>query len=215
MENQPSRSNSSKLLLLLVIAGLLLVYFGVLYEGRGGSDVIVGKTLRELKLQPLIGRGEPVSLDDLRGKVVLINFWGTWCPPCRQEFPELVKLVQQHARDADFRFLSVSCPAGLNVDVAVLRKDTLAFLQQAGVELSVYVDPDSSTQRAITMQRMADGFGYPTTLILDRQGGVRGFWEGYDPQYIDQMESLVQQLLAEKSPAAAAQRLSDDARVLR
>ena len=68
----------------------------------------VGMPLPFLELQPLTGTTEGVSLDATRGKVVIINYWGTWCPPCVMEFPHMVDLWEEFRGNPDFLFLSVS-----------------------------------------------------------------------------------------------------------
>ena len=69
----------------------------------------VGSPLGELRLQPLTGEARPLSLADLRGSVVLLNFWGTWCEPCRLELPHIAQIYKAHQADADFKLLAVSC----------------------------------------------------------------------------------------------------------
>ena len=85
------------------LAGLLgLSAFGAMFCwgcGRGAPAPQqapgIGVPLAELRLQPLSGDGPPVSLADLRGSVVLLNFWGTWCPPCLRELPHIATNLQE------------------------------------------------------------------------------------------------------------------------
>jgi thiol-disulfide isomerase/thioredoxin len=189
-------------LVLAVIAAGILAYL-VLVAGRGGGDAgtqgpAIGRKLPYLQLEPLTGDARPVSLDDLAGRVTLVNYWGTWCPPCIREFPELVELAQRFSKQDDFRCYLVSCSA--DSDDAVLhelRAETAAFLQARNVHLPTYADQNASSRRALATFLQLDGFAYPTTLVLDRQGLIRGFWVGYDPRSVAAMSSLVERLLAE------------------
>ncbi|RMF97283.1 MAG: TlpA family protein disulfide reductase, partial [Planctomycetota bacterium] len=69
----------------------------------------VGSPLPAIDLQPLTADSGPVATADIEGKVVLLNFWGTWCPPCRQEAPHIDALYQTFGGNEGFRLLSVSC----------------------------------------------------------------------------------------------------------
>ncbi|GAB4129300.1 TlpA family protein disulfide reductase [Thermopirellula anaerolimosa] len=162
-------------------------------EGAGEQHPGVGKTLSTIALKPLTGGGGPVQAGDLQGKVVLLNFWGTWCPPCRQEFPHLAALAQRYEYRPEFRFLSVSCGSGDRENVEKLRSETRAFLQKEGVDMSVYYDPDAVTRRSVDA---AAGFrGYPTTVLLDSGGVIRGMWVGYYPGVEKEIERAIAKLL--------------------
>ncbi|HWA98920.1 MAG TPA: TlpA disulfide reductase family protein [Pirellulales bacterium] len=152
--------------------------------------------LPSLELDPLTGASEPVTLADLKGKVALVNFWGTWCPPCRDEFPHIVELDRHYRARSGFRLLAVSSDGGSDNDVEALRETTSEFLKQHdATDLPTYVDRGGRTRAAISA---AIGFrGYPTTLVLDRTGTIRGSWVGYHPGTETAMAALVDRLLAE------------------
>lgn len=111
--------------------------------------------LPELAFETLDGR--PARLSDLAGKVVVLNFWATWCTPCREEMPSLDRL--QAAFDpAEVVVLALS------VDRAGAER-VRAFLEEIGVaRLAVYRDPTAATSRAVRLP------GLPGTLLVDRQG---------------------------------------------
>ncbi len=102
--------------------------------------------------------GAPIRLSDLRGKVVLLNFWVTWCRSCRAEMPTLDALYQQY-KDRGLEVLAV------NLDTAPIAK-IQAFVGDAGVSLRVGLDPSSSTARTYRV------LGLPTTYLIDRAGNV-------------------------------------------
>ncbi|MCY4206982.1 MAG: TlpA disulfide reductase family protein [Roseovarius sp.] len=101
--------------------------------------------------------GDVASLPDYRGKVVLVNFWATWCAPCRKEMPEISKL-QSILKSGDFEVLTIA--VGRNTLPAMQR-----FLKQINVDnLPLHTDPRMQLSRAIGV------FGLPVTVILDRSG---------------------------------------------
>ncbi len=127
--------------------------------------------------------GSPLSPDALRGKVVLINFWATWCLPCRVEMPLLQRMAERH-RDAGFVVV------GLSVD-----RDTgesvRTFLRERGVTYPVaVVGPD--VERAFGGVR-----GYPTSILIDRTGVIRHVVIG--PLAAASFEPAVRRLLAAES----------------
>ena len=72
----------------------------------------VGQKLTFLELEPLTGSPPPISVADLQNHVVLLNFWGTWCPPCREELPHMANLQKRFAGRESFHLLAISYPPG-------------------------------------------------------------------------------------------------------
>ncbi len=159
----------------------------------------VGQPLPLLELQPLTGTTAGISLGDLRGKVTLINFWGPWCGFCIQEFPHLVELWDKNRDNPQFAFISVSSDGSMHDDVADLRSKTEAFMRQRAATFPTYVDLEGANRKMLMSVTGADGFGYPTTVLLDRQGIIRALWLGYEPGYEQQMGQMVSKLLNEKA----------------
>lgn len=155
----------------------------------------VGKQLEVLSLMPLTGESDHVDRTSLAGKVVLINFWGTWCPPCREEFPKLLATAKKFADEPRFRFLSVSCaPGGEDRDLDALRGSTEAFLAQQASPCVTYADPDLVTRKAVDR---AVGFsGYPTTILMDENGVIRAVWQGYWRGLESEIEHAIRDVLA-------------------
>jgi thiol-disulfide isomerase/thioredoxin/Cu/Ag efflux protein CusF len=127
--------------------------------------------------------GAPIRFSDLRGKVVLLNFWVTWCGSCRAEMPALDALYRQY-RDRGLEVLAV------NLDTAPIAK-IQAFVGETGVSLRVGLDPSSSTARTYRV------LGLPTTYLIDRAGNVvvrevggRDWLDGVSQRAV---ESLLQQ----------------------
>ncbi len=103
--------------------------------------------------------GDTVSLADYRGKVVVLNFWGTWCPPCRREIPELEEL-QRSLRGSDATVVGIAIDSGTRARV---RDWAEAHAMSYPIWLG---DTDTAVRYYQTM-------GFPTTLLVDRKGVIR------------------------------------------
>ena len=184
-------------LALLLIACLLYALRPSL--GPVGHKVI-GNRLPEVRLEGLTGSDRSIRSEDLAGSVVLMNFWGTWCGPCRIELPHLAGLGKKLSSREDFKFLAVSVGRAESADeLAALRQATTEFIEQFGLDIPTYADPDDATfdgfcelLRSLEPSAME---GVPTTIVLDREGIIRGVWIGYAPGVEDQVEETVSQLL--------------------
>lgn len=182
-----------------VLAAILAVAGGV------GVLWLLGQTQKDLgsrklrlpnvQLEPLLHAEKPIRLEDMQGKVVVLNFWGAWCPPCLMELPHLAELERTYRGREGFLFLAVSCGPGPQEDMEEIRSNTAALLANQGLDMPTYLDPGFLTRQAVDQ---AVGFqGYPTTLLLDRQGYIRRVWVGFDRRLPHELNQLVQQLLAE------------------
>lgn len=126
--------------------------------------------------------GAPVSLDDLKGQVVMINFWASWCGPCRQEMPLLEKL---HAKYKPMGFTML----GVNVEP----DSSLAsgFLAKTPVTFPILFDTKSEVSKLYQVA------GMPSTVIIDRKGNLRWVHKGYKPgdenAYLDQIRAMVRE----------------------
>ncbi|HEV7221714.1 MAG TPA: TlpA disulfide reductase family protein, partial [Pirellulales bacterium] len=133
-----------------------------------------------------------------QGRVTVLNFWGTWCRHCQEEFPHVVALGEKFRRDRRFQLFAVSCSGGDDSDLAALHEETAAFLRQHDFELPTYFDPGETTRLAVQDLLRAPFFAYPTTLVLDEGGIVRGAWTGYRAGDERQVEALVTKLLSSR-----------------
>jgi cytochrome c biogenesis protein CcmG/thiol:disulfide interchange protein DsbE len=161
----------------------------------------VGMPLMTLELQPLTGTTDGVSLENLRGKVALVNYWGPWCGFCVQEFPHLVELWDRNRGNPEFAFVSVSSSGSSDENVPQLKRETEAFMKARGATFPTYVDQDGANRQLLGSIMGGRFGGYPTTILLDRKGVIRAVWLGYESGYERQMEQLVSKLLADKEPA--------------
>jgi thiol-disulfide isomerase/thioredoxin len=184
--------------LALLAAGVFIYVLLVTTPGSGPAGTegpAIGRRLEYLQLEDLAGGGGQVSLDDLANRVTLVNYWGTWCPPCLREFPDIVELRDRFAEREDFRLYAVSCGPGSDPTLGELREQTEAFLESRRVALPTYADQNGASRQAMVASLGLSGMAYPTTLVLDRQGTIRGFWQGYHPSAAREMSDLIERLL--------------------
>jgi cytochrome c biogenesis protein CcmG, thiol:disulfide interchange protein DsbE len=183
---------------LLVLGGVLALWVivGPWLFAPSNSTVPPDTRLLHLDLTPLSPNSPPLKLDDLRGKVTLINFWGTWCPPCRKEFPHLAEIEKHYRGNGDFRFVSISLGHGHPQDLDELRHETQAFLRLGGYDVPVYADIDRQTIGALSPA--VDTGGVPLTLLVDRDGTITDVWAGFTTAAVDEMRLRLATLLGPK-----------------
>jgi thiol-disulfide isomerase/thioredoxin len=153
----------------------------------------IGRTPAAIELEPLTGADEPVRLEDLSGKVVLVNFWATWCGPCWLEAPHIARLGEKFRGRPDFALLPVSCGETMPEDVGLLRRETGQFLAKLDLDMPTYVDTRWTTREAFS--KLGGAPALPSTYVLDGQGTIRGVWLGFGPDVPEQMELLIDELL--------------------
>lgn len=195
---QPSGSPARLIALFATLAAVLILVVIVKMSTPPTDPTkapAVGKRPEKLVLTPLEDDGEPITFADLQGDVVLINFWGPWCPPCRAEFPELMELREGLAKEEQFRYVSVTAMPG--DDEEGLVKMTKTFLQTQKYDLPVYRDSELTTRDEFKELSQSKDFPFPTTILLDQKGVIRAVWTGYSQGVGEQMRELVEALLKE------------------
>lgn len=126
--------------------------------------------------------GGEVSLADLKGQVVMINFWASWCGPCRQEFPALDQI---YAKYKPMGFTLVA------INVESEKSDAERFLGTSPVSFPILFDPQNTVSGSYGVKAM------PTTVLVDRQGRLRWQHMAYKPgdeaKYIEQIRAMVRE----------------------
>jgi thiol-disulfide isomerase/thioredoxin len=131
--------------------------------------------------------GRRVRLEDLRGQVVVLDFWATYCPPCREEIPHLVRLQKQYGP----RGVKV---IGLNVGGDEDKPKVPEFVKLYNIQYQL-AEPDPETVRLF----FGPDDSIPQTFVLDRQGRLVRHFVGYDSEVASGLEAAVEQALAEKA----------------
>lgn len=154
----------------------------------------VGKSVPKISLVSLDTGDETLTLSE---KITLLNFWGTWCPPCRQELPGLARLASRLADDPRFQLIAVSCGGGKRDDLDQLRSETEAFLASTRIVLSPWADPTGATRL-----RFTEAFGfraYPTSYLIGPDQKILAIWTGYSPSVETQIAQSVARSLKQLS----------------
>jgi thiol-disulfide isomerase/thioredoxin len=138
----------------------------------------IGSRLPDFSVKDLQGR--EVSSADLRGKVVLIDFWATWCQPCKKEMPGYQKLLDQYGS----RGFAI---VGFKFDTMMDMEDPVVFAKRLGVRYPLAVAPDDLKQKFGGIE------GLPTTMLYDRQGILQKKIVGFE--YTNVIESELRPFL--------------------
>lgn len=182
LEKEPSK-RSTPAFIPLILAGLFMVtgMYALIFIGREKAR-IVGQTITDLDIQPLLNTETPITDADMKGKVVVLHFWGFWSPECVAELPNFAKTQRDYSKDADVLFASISCSKQIDDTQDSLQFYTRKLLQGTdGSDLPVYCDPVEFSRARISQLLTAGGFSYPTTLVIDCDGKVTDVWRAAVP----------------------------------
>jgi len=124
-------------------------------------------------------KGEKLSISDLKGKVVFVNFWATWCAPCRREIPDFIRFQKKYGGD-NFTILGVSLDEqGFEV--------VEPYAKEMGINYPLVVDNQNLGDK------LGGIYAVPTTYFLDKQGNIAGRKIGYFPE--DQMKKQIDEMV--------------------
>jgi len=163
--------NSGWLCILLLISGSVF--------GQKAAAVTPGEPAPDLAL-PLMSDGSTVRLSDLKGKVVYIDFWASWCGPCRQSLP-LYEALYQKLASGHFQILAVN----LDEDLA----DAENFLERHPVSYPVLLDPTGDSAREWSLSVM------PSSYLVDAQGSLAYIYVGFEISHMEKIEHDIEGLL--------------------
>jgi peroxiredoxin len=159
----------------VLLVGLALIFF----SEDVPQPLVRGEMAPDFELQSLSG-GERTRLSSLRGRVVLLNFWATWCKPCEDEMPAMERLYTRLAPEG-FELLAVS--------VDETTEPVQAFRERMELSFPILLDPD---KRASILYQTT---GFPESLLLDPEGRIVERYVGPrvwdDPDYVERVRQLM------------------------
>ena len=132
---------------------------------------------------PSLQQDQPVSLQKFNGKVVYLDFWASWCAPCRTSFPLLNKLHQK-LKGQGFEVVAI------NLDEDKAKAE--AFLKEIPVEFTILRDAKGEWSDKYVVESM------PTSFIIDKQGVIQNIHKGFTSDDINELEHKITELLAKK-----------------
>lgn len=156
-------------------------HVGATHESEESAPIAAGGKAADFKLEAL--DGSTVSLDQLKGKVVFLNVWATWCGPCREEMPSMETLYDEFRANRDFVMLAVSQDTKGKVVVA-------PYVEKNGYHFKILLDPENKVGEAYEVS------GVPETFIIDRQGRIvahhMGAFDWSRPDVKDALKQLLE-----------------------
>lgn len=176
-------------LIVIIIAVIVLLPSCGNRSAKGGASQSDSTTLVKVgdpapDFSVALFDGSHLTLSKLRGKVVLLNFWATWCPPCRQELTRVQKDLIDRFAGRDFLFLPVSR--------GEKRSDVAAFREKTG-----YTFPMGLDSTRTIYDRYATNF-IPRNYLIDRDGRIITATIGYSPEEFDELIAAIERALAGK-----------------
>ena len=174
---QPRSAPRSRSLFLWVLVALSLLVLGAgvaeLWAGRPANATSSAVPPENARVAPdfhlTAADGTSMRLSDLRGQVVLLNFWATWCPPCKAEMPDLNALHRDYGPSRQFTVVGV--------DLEEDPDAVASFARDQGIGFPLLLDRDGSVTRESYNLR-----ALPTSMIIDREGRIRDTWSGQLPR---------------------------------
>ncbi|MBQ0139313.1 MAG: redoxin domain-containing protein [Kurthia sp.] len=129
-------------------------------QAQDAGGLKVGQKAPDFKLQTLDGK--EIALSDFKGKKVMINFWATWCPPCKAETPEMVKYYNAHAKDENFEILSVNAMSTESKSESVGK-----FIEDYEMTFPVVIDPRGE------IIKQYEVLNFPTSFFINTEGVIQ------------------------------------------
>lgn len=176
-----TNARAGRLWLVLVFMSMVLLWLLLMGCSQPASSAVrndarIGQPAPDFALPSL--DGETVQLSDWQGQVVLVNFWGTYCPPCKEEMPDLQRLYEEHASDG-FTVLAVD----VEEPADVVRE----FRAQHALTFPMLLSDDASVNPTFGIRAL------PTSWLVDQAGILRSIWVG--PVPIPAAEKQIEELL--------------------
>jgi peroxiredoxin len=169
---------------------LLLFFFALFSYGqektiKKSSPPNVNESARDFVVQMI--DGEKIKLSELKGHVVLLNFWATWCGSCLEEFHAFPSKIVEPFKNSAFVLLPISSSKKKKKV-----KDKMAQLKEDDIDFNVGIDPDRSI-----LYQYANNAGVPRNFLIDKNGIIRYISVGYTEEKLNTISSVINKLLNE------------------
>lgn len=175
---EKSRVSLNGLIRIVFIAIMVLLVSSSCTKGK--KQAMKGDEAPDFTLSDL--NGSDVRLSDLRGKVVLIEFWATWCPPCRESIPAMNEIYKRY-NEKGLVILGISVDKGQNV-----AEDIRAFVKEYSILYPVLIDSKN-------INNLYGVYSIPTTFLIDKDGKVILKNIGFSPELEDKLSKEIERLL--------------------
>jgi cytochrome c biogenesis protein CcmG/thiol:disulfide interchange protein DsbE len=168
------------ILLIILVSGIAVAFF--LLKHDDSSEVIrIGRVVPDIEL--VDNDHNTVKLSELRGSVLFINVWATWCGPCIEELPSIEELFRHFSGNPQFKFISILFKDN--------RQSAQGYMKENSYTFPVYINPDGSAVKKLRIT------GVPETFIIDKKGILRnkviGPGEWNSPTVIEALERLIKE----------------------
>lgn len=170
---KPTSPRRSQYAIFLAVVAIVFVGFLVIKTSQSSSNQLLPG--RGVQLSTL--DGTTTSLDAYAGKVIILDFWATWCPPCKKEIPGYISLYNRY-KDKGLVIIGVTFESGSPTEIR-------QFAQQMGINYPLVLG-----NRDI-MMAYGGITGYPTTYVIDRSGKIHQRYEGYRPDAVFEKDILM------------------------
>lgn len=166
----------------VLLLAVYLLTLGSLTEGKAQAKetlVKVGDDVPEFVVEMFDGK--KINIKDLKGKVVLINFWATWCPPCQEELKRVQKEIIDHFKGKDFVFLAISREE--------TREQVAKFRERNGYTFPMGLDPDRKIYSKFATATI------PRNFVIDKKGKIVAIEIGYTKESFAELIQKIEKLL--------------------
>ncbi len=197
-----------KILENLALFAILTIAFSALTGCSDSSNTNVASTPVNANTKAAVNKGTPLpsilaqadfelldgtkfKLVDHKGKVLLVNIWGTWCGPCRAEMPHLVEM-QDKFKDQGFEVIGLNIGDGIGGEES--NELIEPFVEKMKLNYTIARSRDESTAKFFKVTQLQ---GVPQTLLIDREGNLRNIFHGGGNKVIESMHQFVDKTMAE------------------